>query len=151
MPTINARKTRKPAATKADDKPAEAAAPATEAKADNLPATTAPATEAKADDKPAAPRHDTPTSYTGASPLTRARKKAARVMLNRVCGSRTDRDEAFAKALRDKHGTDAFPAANYDAGAISRLIAHGDCEHVAGTGHADGGYIADGDFRMLKR
>ena len=117
------------------------------------PATAAPKADAKAADeaKPEAPRHDTRTSYTGASPLTRARKKAARVMLNRVCGSRTDRDEAFAKALRDKHGTDAFPAANYDAGAISRLIAHGDCEHVAGTGHADGGYIAGGDFRMLKR
>ena len=94
-------------------------------------------------------RHDTASAYTGASGLVRSRTASARVMLNRSVGKFTDRDHCFAGALVTAHGTDAFPGANYDAGAISRLIAHGRAVHVTGTGNTHAGYVTGASFKML--
>jgi len=125
--------------------------------ATNKPAKPRAKPAAKAD-KPAKPErtiYTTATTYTGASNLCRARTASASVMLNRSVGNRTDRDEAFNRAIRSEHGLKPFAGANYDAGGISRLIAHGDCAHVTGTGNkrSDGvhRYIDGGNFVMLKR
>jgi len=90
-------------------------------------------------------------TYTGASGLMRARKADARVMADRSVGKMTDRDMSFNRDIKDAYPRAQFAGADFDAGGLSRLIAHGCLTHVKGTGTLDAGYIVGGQYQMTDK
>lgn len=97
------------------------------------PVAAKPAKPGKAKPEAGPDIHGTRGTYTGASPSFRGHgKRLSPIVLDRIPGTYTDRDNAFLHDLYAAYGTKPFARRDADAGAISRLIGHGALHHVSG-------------------